>query len=424
MQPLTIHMVDLLRIAASVYFMDRLISRNRRHGPQNWARTISYSLEVQDPEFWAGSPVREALHEALNFVSGDRWNLEFRPIVRNGLGGSECQRSLDPNHLGETRRVCLYSGGLDSAAGLAKQIVESPKAMTLAVTVQHRTDIGSMVKDQLQLLTKHTRADLLPIVVPFEMDAPKTLVRCEEKSQRSRAFLFVATGGVVAAAAGSRELELYESGLGAINVPLLAGMEGSQATRSAHPRFLELMSRLLEHVIGHSFNVNLPFMSLTKGNVAKSLNCAALKELAKSTISCAHFPVRLKKGDKWKSCGLCPACIFRRVALHSAGIQEAGDVYQHDIFDSGCSQLHPKKLRYLTAYMLQIDSLQEIDAGDLPPLITRHLRRTNILQAGESPQMYLDLFRRYRSEWYELIEQARRNGCALAYRIDVPGQAA
>lgn len=424
MRPLTSRMVDLLRISASIYFLDRLIPRDRRHGPRGWIRTISYSLEVQEPDFWTASPVRELLHEALNFVSGDRWNLEFRQS--DVLPGSAyaCQQSIDPHFLGETRRVFLYSGGLDSATGLAKQMVESPRVMNLAVTIQHRTDLGGTVKEQLRRLAVHTGADFIPVVVPFEMGAPKSLGQAEETSQRTRSFLFVATGGIVAAAAGSSELELYESGVGAINVPLLAGMEGSQATRSAHPRFLKLMSRLLEQVVGHRLEVRLPFMAMTKGDLAKDVDKLVLQELAQSTISCAHFPVRLEKGDKWKSCGVCPACIFRRVALHAAGITEPGDVYQHDLFSVPSSPLPPKKLRYLTAYLLLVDSLRELDAGELPLLVTQHLRGTNLLQPGESPQAYLDLFRRYRSDWYGLLEQARRDGWALLNRIDVPVQAA
>ena len=78
--------------------------------------------------------------------------------------------------------------------------------------------------------------------------------RREEKSQRTRSFLFVATGGVVSATTASTELEMYESGVGAINVPLLAGMEGSQATRSAHPstrdRFSLMMMRSISLLIG------------------------------------------------------------------------------------------------------------------------------------------------------------------------------
>jgi len=424
LRPLTSCMLDLLRIAASVYFMDRVIRRDRKHGPHGWIRTIAYSLEVQEPEFWSAAPVRDVLHEALNFVSGDRWHLEFQRMGNQGLGDLKYQRSFDPDYLGVTRRVCLYSGGLDSAAGLAKQMLDSPRDMTLAVTVQHRTDLGRMADEQLRRLRSHTGASFIPVVVPFEMQAPKSLVHVEEKSQRTRSFLFVATGGVVAVAAGSKELELYESGVGAINVPLLAGMEGSQATRSAHPSFLKLMSQLLEQVVGHRLEVSLPFMALTKGDVVKSLDDVVLKELAQSTISCAHFPVRLEKGDPWKSCGLCPACIFRRVALHAAGIEERGEVYQHDLFDGGSLQLSPKKMRPLMAYLLQVDSLRELDSGNLPPLIARHLRETKLLQAGESPQRYVDLFRRYRSEWYGFLEQARRMGCALANRIDVPGQAA
>lgn len=423
MVPLNSRIVDLLHIAASVYFIDRLVLRDRKHGPGSWSRDISCSVEVREQAFWMSSTVRELIENAVRFVSGDRWHLEFHPAAVDDRFVCEWQRPICPDHLGRTRRVCLYSGGLDSAAGLANRLRNSAEDVTIAVNVQHRTDLGSRVNEQLALLAKHAKADLRSAIIPFEMIAPKRLMLGEEVSQRARSFLFVAAGGVVAGATESSELEVFESGIGAINVPLLAGMEGSQSTRGTHPTFLKLMSQLLSHVMGKQLNVILPFRDSTKGEVAKILGDDELKGIALSTISCAHYPVRLEKGDSWMSCGLCPACIFRRVALHAAGIEEPVGVYQHDLLAPTSSKISPEKLRYLLGYLVQIDSLSQLDQDRLPLITTRHLRTTNMLQPGEPVQPYVNLFRRYRTEWYGLIEQARKNGCDWARRIELPGQA-
>jgi len=424
MVPLSSRMVDLLRIAASVYFIDRLVQRDRRHGPASWGRDISCSVEVREHAFWMSNAVRELIGSAVRFVSGDRWNLEFHPAAVGDRFVCEWQRPIWPDHLGRSRRVCLYSGGLDSAAGLANRLQDSARDVTIAVNVQHRTDLGSRVNEQLELLAKYAKAELRSVIVPFEMNAPKRLTLGEEVSQRARSFLFVATGGIVAGATESTELEVFESGIGAINVPLLAGMEGSQSTRGSHPTFLKMMSQLLSHVMGKQLDVILPFRNFTKGEVAKILGVDELKGIAHSTISCAHYPVRLEKGDSWMSCGLCPACIFRRVALHAAGIEEPVGVYQHDLLAPTSSKISLKKLRYLLGYLVQVDSLSQLDHDQLPLITTRHLRTTNMLQPGESVQSYVNLFRRYRTEWYSLIQQARKNGCDWASRIDLPGQAA
>ena len=49
-------MSDLMRIASSVYFVDRLVLRNRKGGPDNWPRQIDCAVEVQDARFWAERP--------------------------------------------------------------------------------------------------------------------------------------------------------------------------------------------------------------------------------------------------------------------------------------------------------------------------------------------------------------------------------
>jgi hypothetical protein len=129
---------------------------------------------------------------------------------------------------------------------------------------------------------------------------------------------------------GQRSVELFESGIGAINLPLMAGMVGSKATRSSHPEFLRLMSRLVSLVADTEIEFSLPFFSKTKGEVTKKLAELGLQELAVLTASCVGFPLR---NSKAKQCGVCPACVFRRQAMQVAGIPEPVQSYEHDFFD-------------------------------------------------------------------------------------------
>lgn len=184
------------------------------------------------------------------------------------------------------------------------------------------------------------------------------------------------------------------------------------------------MSQLLTLVVNRQTDIALPFLKLTKGEVVKSLGAAALHQVATSSISCAHFPVRIEKHGTWKSCGLCPACVFRRVAMYASGIPEGGEVFQHDFLDASVNQLSAKKLRYLTAYLIQVDSLSELDEGKLPFLIARELQRCEVFQSDLESRSFAELFRRYRSEWNDLLHHARKNGCNWAHRINLPGQSA
>lgn len=420
--PLSPRLADLLRIASSIYFIDRLIMRDRKHGPKNWPRKISCSVEVRELEFWMTPGIHEIVQNSIQFVSGDQWEITFlhdrtAPKLPNG-------RLYTAGQLFDTPpMVSLYSGGLDSAAGLAHRIADGQHRL-IPVIVRHRTDIVRKATQQLDQLSQYFNVNLTPLSAVMSMIPPKRLIKHEELSQRARAFLFVAVAGVVAGVAGSSVIEMYESGIGAVNAPLLSGMEGSQSTRGAHPTFLSSMSRLLSLVADHRIEVTLPFLNATKGDVVKSLANSPLKDVATSTISCSHFPVRLDKGGPWKSCGLCPACIFRRLALYSAGIEESPEMYQHDLLDPVSCRLDPKKLRYLMAYLLHVDSLSDLDQGRLPLVIAGHLRSTGLLSPSDSQQPYVELFRRFRSEWHGLLEHARRTGCDWASRIDVSVQAA
>ena len=163
----------------------------------------------------------------------------------------------------------------------------------------------------------------------------------------------------------------------------------------------------------------LPFRQLTKGELVCSLNSAELRELARSTVSCVGYPLRHRTR---KSCGLCAACIFRRVALDAAGIDEAADTYQFDVLNRPSGS--PRKLNYLKAFLNQIDSLAETDFGRLPVNISKHLYQTGLVERGASTEVYVDLYNKYRREWLAFVTKAQLNGCKWANLIDLPPKAA
>ena len=354
MLDLPLRMVDLMRLASAVYFVDRISKRQRNGGADRRPRRLSCSIEVKDAAFWNKEAVHSLVIDALQFVTGDTWDLVFTQDASPAIPPK--YPLLRANSIfGSPPVICLYSGGLDSAAGLARRLGDGISTPLVPVVVRHRTDIAKKVTDQIERLGRVFRTELRPVCAAMSMASPKRIARSEESSQRGRGFLFVSVGGAVAAATDASVVELYESGVGAINVPLLAGMEGSQATRSAHPTFLRKMSQLLSVVADRPIEVKLPYWHLTKRKLVCSLNRAELRELARETVSCVSFPLRHRTR---KCCGVCAACLFRRVALHAAGIDEPGCTYQSDVLNQS-SVASPK--------LDEMNGCQWANLIDLPP---------------------------------------------------------
>jgi len=416
--PLADRMVDLLRIASTVYFVDRVVRRNRSGKTKEWARSITCSIELRDAGFWGRPEIQELLEQTVGFVSGDNWSFEFKQGKDKENPCGHRLKLADTPPL-----VCLYSGGLDSAAGLACRLTEGIDRPIIPVVIRHRSDIAKTAVRQLKGLEDHFGTSLFPLTTMLSTVRPRRL-GSEEPSQRARSFLFLSVGGVVAWATDSEGFELYESGIGAVNVPLLAGMEGSQATRSCHPAFVKGMARLLSLVAERPIAVRLPYIGLTKGEVVKGLLPTELQQLSRSTVSCVNYPVRHKRDRTWKACGVCPACIFRRVSLHAAGVEDFPEIYDLDLLSPVFDRSGPKKLKYLKAFLLFVDHLADLNENRLPIVLVRHLRETDMLDSGVSVQSCIDLYQRYRTEWLGFLARAQSNGCQWANLIDLPARAA
>jgi hypothetical protein len=249
--------------------------------------------------------------------------------------------------------------------------------------------------------------NLAPVVVRASMLAPSRLVGTEEVSQRCRSFLFTAVGGVIAALHHAPAVEVYESGIGSVNLPLMAGMVGSQATRSSHPRFLRLMSDLVSLVADFPVTFRLPFFDRTKAEVVRGLCRVGLSDLAYSTTSCVHYPLR---HPRYKQCGTCIACLERRLALFTAGIEEPADSYRHNLFSPNHSPLSRHGRCTVNAVFNLLYRLASLDAGVFHRTDLNYLYDTKVLMPEESPAGLANVFRRYRGEWLALIDAGQQRG--------------
>ena len=100
---------DALLVAAAVEFCDKVCKRPKF----GWGRRIELKLPVHDPACWKCKDVGEALHDALQFLTGDRWQLQF---VKRRTKLSPPQQGLFELPGQGASAIMPFSEGLDSRA--------------------------------------------------------------------------------------------------------------------------------------------------------------------------------------------------------------------------------------------------------------------------------------------------------------------
>lgn len=338
--------LDFLRIATAIYAIDR-ISKRKQKCESN--RTFQITFAVYDLNFWKSEGIKSSIEEILYFLTHDVWDLKFRETDRSNLDSGH----QDFLHLSDDfspKRIALYSGGLDSAAGLANRLLAGENNYLL-LTVKHQAQVHSITKNQITSISKliqnrlGVRSKILHSTLKVSLKSAKR-VSSQELTQRSRAFLFCTTAAIAADAFNLTEIEIFENGVGAINLPLMSGMlDGRYATRGAHPTFLKLMSELTSSVMEKNIAFVLPFKWQTKAEMVRNLrDVNGLAEWAQKSKSCVHG---LRKKGK-THCGCCPACIERRQAFTAAGVVESLAGYDIDVLNEAITKKEDRDYLHLS----------------------------------------------------------------------------
>lgn len=291
---------DLLVLCAAIELADRRWSR-----PQEWRRSLHVTIPVIDLETWQKPEVLRRLLSVLTHLTGDDWRFSF--IKAGGLSpiGFQ-QRPLD---FGQIKTFAVaYSDGLDSRAVSA---LSGDKDEALCIRLANKKQ-------------RQKTGDNYFIQIPFKVEG----YRCCESSFRSRGFQFAIVTAIAAQLSGVRRIVVPESGQGALG-PVLLPLHNIHPDYRNHPTFFRKMESFINAVQGSVVQFEQPRIWSTKGKTLKDflMTAGKRKEHLIDTRSCWQTRWVVNLDGQRKQCGLCAACMLRRLSLYSAGVEESDDVY-------------------------------------------------------------------------------------------------
>lgn len=292
---------DLLVVSAAVEYADRHTARRI----SRWARDFDITVPVVAVAVWQRHEVQASLRAALRHITGDEWQFTFVRWQGQSVLGAR-QRSLP---FGTERRfVIAYSDGLDSRC-VSKVSGNGSDAVCVRVTKhRHAWKAGDEPFDK----------------IPFRVDVPSS----RESSARSRGFKFAAVTAIAAHLTGLNRIVVPESGQGALG-PVLLPLHNVYPDYRNHPTYFRKMERFIRALLGHEVRYEQPRLWNTKGETISSFRLATNKAVDElfETRSCWQQRWNAKMDGKLRQCGLCAACLLRRMSMHAAGIDEPKHAY-------------------------------------------------------------------------------------------------
>lgn len=319
---------DLLIVCAAIEYADRRWARRAHH----WSRSISVTIPVLELATWSDAHVQQSLRDTLRHLTGDDWQFTF---VKNEGGGSDKprQRTLFPKQ--QKKFAIAYSEGMDSLC-ISGLYNDNDEAVCVRVS-KHKP---RRRKDERPF-------DRLPFDVTVKQNA--------EYSVRSRGFKFAGITAVAAHLAKVRRIIVPESGQGALG-PVLMPLRNIYPDYRNHPTFFRRMEKFIQALLGVEITFEQPRLWYTKGQtVAEFLAKPGTKqEQVIDTRSCWQQRANVRVDGKLRQCGVCAACLLRRMSLHAAQIQEPEDTYTvSDLTVEQFSEALPKQNGFKATATLQ-----------------------------------------------------------------------
>lgn len=376
---------DLLVVCAAIEFADRRWARPARR----WSRHIHIVLPVLEVAIWQDAQVQQHLLSTLRHLTGDEWSFSFvqwkGAATKNGR-----QHPLFPNQ--EKSFAIAYSDGLDSrcVAGLLNK-------NDVAVCVR-------VSKHKAPRRKKEPPFDRLP----FEVKVKPS----QEDSVRSRGFKFAAITAIAAHLSGVSRIVVPESGQGALG-PVLLPLRGIYPDYRNHPTFFRRMEKFIHVLLGINIAYEQPRLWNTKGEtIAAFLGEPEIKvSTVLETRSCWQTRHNVRVGRRLKQCGICAACLLRRMSLHAADVDDPIDGYSvADLTSStfsGAYACHPgfepTKTLYEFGYMgaRHLQQLSEMASyrGDALKSYTHELASALGATVDDTQSRLKNILVRHSAEW-------------------------
>ena len=170
-----------------------------------------------------------------------------------------------------------------------------------------------------------------------------------ESTARSRGFKFAVLSGSAAYFAKASKVIVPESGQGALGPTLVPVGQAYEDYRN-HPRFMKHMTAFFKALLGCDIAFVFPRLWFTKGETLKAymaLSGGKNVEWSK-TRSCWQDNRHVSVNNHRRQCGICAACMLRRLSVHAADLTEPADTYVWEdlsapTFDAGAARDSIKK---------------------------------------------------------------------------------
>ena len=389
---------DALLVAAAVQFCDHTKARSKTI----WGRDIALNVPVHEPHHWSSSAVSGALHKVLSLLTGDRWKINFK--LRRTPADPLQQR---PFNLPDGLCVIVpFSNGLDSLA--ASSLAEREHGdRLLRVRMGPRSTNGYTSR----------RQQISFASVPYHMHYGRR--GSVEPSSLSRGFRFALLSGVAAYMCNARQIIIPESGQGALG-PALVPVGHAHEDYRNHPLFTNHMQVFLRALFRHNVHYVFPHLWQTKAETLKKFidkcpNGASWNH----TRSCWRDQRHVSVSGKMRQCGVCAACMLRRMSVHAIGRTEVTDTYVWENlsatrFEAGAApaakRINPRGASndYAIAGTLHLDELASLlnSPGNQEGLDLQVFRLSQVLGVGENDirQRLERLLRKHEEEWKTFLD--------------------
>ncbi|MBS9718513.1 7-cyano-7-deazaguanine synthase [Pseudohalocynthiibacter aestuariivivens] len=377
---------DAMVVAAVVEYCDRSLKRLSA----SWARNFKIKVPVHDPDRWNQPEVYDALHDALGFLTGDSWHFAFSQ--RKEIEPPPRQGSLEIPP--RTEATLAFSDGMDSraVAGLV------------------RADLGHALV-RVRLGSK--RSDKPPKGQPFTAVPYKLKKKAhnQETSARNRGFRFALVSGLASYICGASRIIIPESGQGALG-PVLAPVAHAYPDYRNHPAFLRRMQRFLNALLGVDIAYSFPRLWYTKGQTLRAYLALGIdRDEWKTTRSCWKTAQWSSVDGQFRQCGVCAACMLRRLSVHAAGQAEPDETYiAHDLKAADLAQSVPASFdkmndafrEYAIAGVLHMDHLADLAKEDGRAGLRRQafeIADTQGLSVERTEQKIKEMISQHADEW-------------------------
>jgi 7-cyano-7-deazaguanine synthase in queuosine biosynthesis len=283
------------------------------------------------------SELSRLIHELLVFTLVEDIDVEFREIewTTNGQGLAANGRSVS--------NVCLFSGGVDSYAGLllAQETLGSVEGVFCAHTDQAR--IIHIVKGLKRRIFQPRGVGITKVSVPSAG---------ARGYAQLRGFLYLLSAGALAEELGSGTIVVTECGP-TMYQPKFSPLDST--TMTTHPFVVKKALEITSLLLRRNMQIIKPFENLTKAEVVAI--CPAKKGL-RYTHSC--ITQRFGTHD-----GTCYGCIIRRLATIAAGVEDVR-YNKNPISDSNARAGNLYSLLTFCAEILtQYDDMEEFETGTI-----------------------------------------------------------